>query len=237
MAVRAMLFDYSGTLFRLEEDESWASDLTHADGAPFDYHHQAEIMRRMTQPVGLSVDLDEDARYAWHHRDLDPELHRKAYLEILRHSGVPNREQALGLYNRLIDPGEWTPYPDTGEVLAALSAQGIRIAVVSNIAFDLRPAFTSRGWDRYVDEFVLSYEVGATKPDEAIFRTALDRLGVEGADAVMVGDSEEADGGATALGCGFEFVEPLPTSERPKALRKALQRNGIAIKSTDGPQS
>ncbi len=56
---------------------------------------------------------------------------------------------------------------------------GIKTAVVSNIAFDVRPAFASIGAAEFVDEFVLSFEVGAIKPDAAIFHTALTRLGVE----------------------------------------------------------
>lgn len=227
-----MLFDFSGTLFRLEEDESWAEDLTHSSGEPFDFHHQAEIMRRMTAPVGLPVELDEESRRAWLNRDLDPALHRKAYLEVLRLSGVSTEEQALGLYRRLTDPAEWTPYPDTGEVLATLSAHGIKTAVVSNIAFDLRPCFTARGWNRFVDEYVLSYEVGAIKPSEEIFRAALDRLGVDAVDTVMVGDSEVADGGAATLGCRFELVAPEPTAQRVSALREVLRRYGFQASDT-----
>ncbi len=64
----------------------------------------------------------------------------------------------------------------------------------------------------HVNEFVLSFEVGAVKPDAAIFETALSRLGVEAAHAVMIGDSDEADGGARAVGCGFSLVDPLPTA-------------------------
>jgi len=74
----------------------------------------------------------------------------------------------------------------------------------------------------------LSFEVGAVKPSPAIFETALTRLGVAAEDAVMVGDSEEADGGARALGCGFLLVDPLPTSERPDGMRSALTRYGVA---------
>ena len=33
----------------------------------------------------------------------------------------------------------------------------------------------------------------------------------------MVGDSEEADGGARALGCGFALVDPLPTTSARRA--------------------
>ena len=81
----------------------------------------------------------------------------------------------------------------------------------------------------YVDEFVLSFEVGAIKPDAAIFETALSRLGVEPAHAVMVGDSDEADGGARAVGCGFALVDPLPTSQRADGLTSALTEYGITL--------
>lgn len=91
----------------------------------------------------------------------------------------------------------------------------------------MRPAFGAIGAADHVDEFVLSFEVGAVKPDPAIFTAALDRLGVAAADALMVGDSEEADGGARALGCRFALVDPLPTVERPDGLITALQDVGI----------
>ncbi|KAA0022024.1 HAD family hydrolase [Antrihabitans cavernicola] len=220
----AVLFDFSGTLFRLEENETWLDGLTDDAGCPLDFHQLAELLRRMTAPTGQSVELDPDSQYAWDNRDLDPALHRRAYLEMLSRSGVSSVAQAEGLYRRLSDPGEWSPYPDTGEVLKTLAGEGIRIAVVSNIAFDIRPAFRDRGWDGYVDEFVLSFEVGAVKPDPQIFRIALDRLGVLAADALMVGDSAEADGGATAVGCDFALVQPLPIAERPNALLAAVAR-------------
>jgi FMN phosphatase YigB (HAD superfamily) len=98
---------------------------------------------------------------------------------------------------------------------------------VSNIAFDVRPAF--QAIDAYVDEFVLSFEVGAIKPNAAIFETALTRLGAPAEHAVMVGDSDEADGGARAIGCGFVLVDPLPTTERRDGLRSALTEYGVAV--------
>ncbi|PXX57917.1 HAD superfamily hydrolase (TIGR01493 family)/HAD superfamily hydrolase (TIGR01509 family)/HAD superfamily hydrolase (TIGR01549 family) [Nocardia tenerifensis] len=227
MTIEAVLFDYSGTLFRLEEDESWGDQLVAADGRPFDVHEKAEILRRMTAPVEQIVRFGPDGQYAWDNRDLDPKLHRRAYLEVLRKSGVPTDEQAEVLYGRLIDPMAWTPYPDVDEVLTSLAAQGLQIAVVSNIAFDIRPAFAARNWDRYIDAFALSFEVGAMKPDPRIFAATLDKLGVDPAAALMVGDSAEADGGATALGCRFALVDPLPTAERRSGLLDALRDNGI----------
>jgi HAD superfamily hydrolase (TIGR01509 family) len=231
------MFDYSGTLFRLEEDDSWFAGMR-VDEQEVDGHVQAELMRRMTAPTGIFEDMTArsdvaagaapEAYHAWVNRDLAPHLHREAYLHVLRESGVAH-DQAEALYGLLIDPMNWTPYPDTADVLRGLHSQGIRTAVVSNIAFDLRPAFTRIGAAGDVDEFVLSFEVGAVKPDPAIFEAALTKLGVAAQDAVMVGDSEEADGGARAVGCGFSLVDPLPTTQRPDGLRTALADYGLRL--------
>ncbi|MEU7764675.1 HAD family hydrolase [Nocardia sp. NPDC049190] len=226
MTIDAVLFDFSGTLFRLEDDESWYTDLTGPDGQTFDVHEKAEILRRMTSPAEQSVQFDAEQQYAWDNRDLDPVLHRTAILEVLRRSGVPCVADAERLYARLLDPMEWTPYPDTAAVLKLLAAQDVPVAVVSNIPFDIRPSFTARGWDRSIRAFTLSYEVGVMKPDPAIFHAALAELGVPAQATLMVGDSAEADGAATALGCRFALVDPLPTTERPDALLAALRRHG-----------
>jgi HAD superfamily hydrolase (TIGR01509 family) len=225
--VQAVLFDYSGTLFRLEEDKSWFEGIE-VDERQIDGHVQAELMRRLTAPVGQHVEMTPEAYHAWVNRDLAPHLHREAYLHVLRESGLADHH-AEALYDRVIDTSSWTAYPDTAEVLKGLHRQGIKTAVVSNIAFDVRPAFRAIGATDDVDAFVLSYEVGAIKPDAAIFQTALSRLGVRAERAVMVGDSDEADGGARAVGCGFILVDPLPTVERRDGLRTALADYGLEV--------
>jgi HAD superfamily hydrolase (TIGR01509 family) len=225
--LRAVLFDYSGTLFRLEEADSWFAGMK-VDDRAVDGHVQAELMRRLTAPTGRSVEMDEQTYQAWVNRDLAPHLHREAYLHVLRESGLADHH-AEALYDRVVSPSSWTPYPDTATVLAGLRRQGIATAVVSNIAFDVRPAFDAIGVGEHVTEFVLSFEVGAVKPAPEIFETALARLGVDAADALMIGDSEEADGGARDVGCRFALVDPLPTDQRPDALIEALKANGISV--------
>jgi HAD superfamily hydrolase (TIGR01509 family) len=225
--VRAVLFDYSGTLFRLEEDDSWFAGMR-VDEQAVDGHVQAELMRRLTAPTGRSVDMDQQTHQAWLNRDLAPHLHREAYLHVLRESGLAD-DHAESLYDRVIDPSSWTPYPDTATVLSGLHRRGIKTAVVSNIAFDVRDAFRAIDVADDVDEFVLSFEVGAVKPQPEIFHTALSRLGVDASEALMVGDSEEADGGARAVGCAFALVDPLPTGERPDGLIEALRAHGVTV--------
>lgn len=228
-SVRAVLFDFSGTLFRLEEDDSWFEGMEligEAGRGTVDEHVQAELMLRLTQPTGRSVHMTEEASHAWLNRDLTPHLHREAYLHVLRESGLADHH-AEALYRRVVDPASWTPYPDTVEVLGSLQGLGLGTAVVSNIAFDVRPAFTAAG--AHADEFVLSFEVGAVKPDPRIFEAALGKLGVAAEAAVMVGDSEENDGAARAAGCDFILVDPLPVHERPTGLVDALRDHGIAV--------
>lgn len=227
MPVRAVMFDFSGTLFRLEEDDSWFDGIE-VDERAVDEHVQAELMHRLTAPTGDFVEMDERTRHAWRNRDLEPMLHREAYLHVLRESGLTD-DHAARLYGHISDPASWTPYPDAARVLAGLRRQGISTAVVSNIAYDIRPAFASVGAIDDVDQFVLSFEVGAVKPNAAIFETALSRLGATAADAVMIGDSDEADGGARAVGCRFELVDPLPTEQRPEGLVAALAAAGVAV--------
>ena len=222
--ISAVLFDFSGTLFRLEEDDSWFDGIT-VDEKAVDGHVQAELMRRVTAPTGSSVPMSEEQQHNWANRDLEPHLHREAYLHVLRESGLTGAD-AAALYPKLVDPASWTPYPDTSAALNGLRGAGIKTSVVSNIAFDLRPALAAIG--TAADEYVLSFEV-AVKPNPAIFDIALRRLGVEPADALMIGDSEEADGGARAVGCAFALVDPLPTAQRPDGLIAALRAHGLSV--------
>jgi FMN phosphatase YigB (HAD superfamily) len=76
---------------------------------------------------------------------------------------------------------------------------------------------------------VLSFEIGAAKPDPRIFTEALARLGVRADEALMVGDSEENDGAARGLGCSFALVDPLPITDRPTGLIDALCERGVSV--------
>jgi HAD superfamily hydrolase (TIGR01509 family) len=225
--VEAVLFDFSGTLFRFTERSEWFADLHGEDGTPIHGELQAELIRRMTAPTGIPADLGPDDVAAWERRDLDPDLHRRAYLAVLRSSGLTVPGHAESLYGRVLDPESWDPYPDTAEVLTRLHAAGVGIGIVSNIAFDLRRVLARFDLDGLVGAWALSHEVGRIKPDAGIFTAALDGLGVAADRTLMVGDSEEADGGARAVGCRFALVTPDPVPDRPHALLDAVRAHGL----------
>jgi HAD superfamily hydrolase (TIGR01509 family) len=215
--IRGVLFDYSGTLFRFEPGPGWPSGV--ADEAA-----RERLVTVLTAPTLSADHLPPDLAGAWERRDLDPDVHRTVYLASLASSGVALTEaESEAVYRSLTDPGSWQPYPDTVEVLRSLRADGVPVAVVSNIAWDIREVFRGHGTEDLVTEFVLSYVEGVVKPDPKIFTIACQRIGVAPAEALMVGDSPENDGGAAAIGCATAIVDPLPTSERPSALREAVR--------------
>jgi putative hydrolase of the HAD superfamily len=97
-------------------------------------------------------------------------------------------------------------YDDVPDVLAMLRAAGLGIGLVSNSARDVREFARHHGLD--VDAGVSSFHHGRTKPHASIFRAVLDLLGVEPADAVMVGDTIADDiEGALALGMQAILVD------------------------------
>ncbi|MEU4800379.1 HAD-IA family hydrolase, partial [Streptomyces sp. NPDC023327] len=162
----------------------------------------------------------------WAHRDRGAEQHRAAYTGAARQVPLPDPRLHDALYDRHMTPEAWRPYGDAAQVLTGLRERGVKVAVVSNIGWDLRPVFRAHGLDPYVDAYVLSYEHAVQKPDPRLFATACEALGVDPRDALMVGDDRRADGGAAGLGCAVRFVEHLPVELRPDALRPVLDLVG-----------
>jgi len=60
----------------------------------------------------------------------------------------------------------------------------------------------------FFDDYVLSYEVGANKPDPRIYREAMNRAGASPASCVFVDDLEENIAGAASLGLRTILYKP-----------------------------
>ncbi|MFF7070488.1 HAD family hydrolase [Streptomyces pseudovenezuelae] len=224
----AVLFDFSGTLFRIESTDSWLRAALDEAGIPLAEDEVTRLARELEHvgalPGGVAprVPMPDGPAAVWDVRDESAELHRAAYTGLSRLVTLPDPALHDALYDRHMLPAAWQPYPDAAEVLRALRERGTKVGVVSNIGWDLRPVFRAHGLDPYVDAYVLSYEHGVQKPDPRLFKTACTTLGVEPRDVLMVGDDRRADGGAAALGCAVHFVDHLPTEQRPDALRAVL---------------
>lgn len=232
MTIKGVLFDFSGTLFRIESTRSWLravlakAELTLPEPELTRTAQALESAGALAGGASPSLPLPPDLAGVWAVRDESAELHRAAYTGVSRQVPLPDPRLYDALYDRHMVPDAWHPYPDAAEVLGALCERGVAIGVVSNIGWDLRPVFREHGLDPYVGTYVLSYEHGIQKPDPRLFATACDALGVAPEDTLMVGDDRRADGGAAALGCGVHFVDHLPVADRPDGLRPVLDLVG-----------
>lgn len=202
MTVHGVLLDFAGTLF----DQEGELDTLEAIGVPT--AERADVLAALARADDLVHDpgrLPPELARDWVRRDLTEAEHSSAFVGLFRLAGVPDAV-VIPLYDRACSPAAWTPYDDTTAALRALRAAGVPVAVISNIAWDLRPIFARHDLLDLVDAFVLSYEHARMKPDPELFRIACAAIGAGPRDTVMIGDSVAADGGATAIGCRFVHV-------------------------------
>lgn len=165
--------------------------------------------------VGLQHGLDLDpaayeaARLAalddlQHHPELvhDEEIWIAFTEDIVRGmggSGEGTRSCAVDMVRRWERHEHFALYDDALPALAELRRHGLAIGLVSNGQRDLIEFAAHHALD--VDVAIGSKAHGRAKPHPSIFETALLALGVEAAQAAMVGDSYADDiEGARALG-------------------------------------
>ena len=199
---KAMLLDALGTLLEL------------ARPAP---RLRSELARRF----GVEVSLEqagaaigaEIAYYRGHLNDgRDPESLadlRARCGQVLRDALPAEARAQLPADGRLVEALlaslHFDPFPDAARALPALKARGATLVVVSNWDASLHEVLERVGLARYLDGVLTSAEVGARKPDVAIFARALELAGVRAAEAIHVGDNPAEDvAGARAAG-----IEPV----------------------------
>jgi HAD superfamily hydrolase (TIGR01549 family) len=105
-----------------------------------------------------------------------------------------DRGLAAQLWDR-VDPWANRLYQLTLDAHAALKRLSVLcpLALVSNTAPAARRWLQRNRLERYFGAILLSCEVGISKPDEGIFREALDAVICRPEDAVMIGDRLDAD--------------------------------------------
>ena len=97
------------------------------------------------------------------------------------------------------------------EVVRALRARGLEVAVVSNWDIGLIEQLERLGVASLFTAIVTTAEAGAAKPEPAVFRLALEKLGVDAKRALHVGDEPGDEDGAGAAGMHFAPA-PLATA-------------------------
>jgi phosphoglycolate phosphatase len=131
----------------------------------------------------------------------------------------------------LLNGAASTPYPGAAEGLAAMKAQGLRLACVTNKASRYTdPLLASSGFADYFDQVVTSDRAGRRKPDPEPFLFACRALGVSPQEAAVIGDSaNDAEGGRRA-GCRVLLV---PYGYREGQDVRSIECDGIVVSLLD----
>lgn len=197
MLPRAILFDLDDTIVQAyaRPDVVWfaVAEELGAELAPL-------------APSAVVHAITASAREFWS----DPERHREGRLQLfasrrlvvegafarLASEGhkVPAAEVASRLADRFsaLREEQITLYPDAHQVVDALRAAGVLLALVTNGAAELQRAKVERfDLARRFHHIQIEGEHGFGKPEERAYRHAMTTLGVEAAETWMVGDNLE----------------------------------------------
>ena len=92
-------------------------------------------------------------------------------------------------------------YDDVLPALTDLKERGIRLGLISNFDQDITALFEKLGLSPLLEVVVTSQDAGYNKPHPEIFKAALQRAGVDAAEAAYVGDQYQVDvEGANGVG-------------------------------------
>ena len=192
VAYRAVLFDAGETLLSphpsfpellavvLREDGHDVEPETIREKLPI----VAELFTRATERGEQWSTTSEGSRRFW----------KELYRVLLRELDVPFSDGlTVRLYTTFTDVANYRLFPDAIPVLEKLRGAGLRLGLISNFEAWLERLLDALEATAFFEVRVISGVEGIEKPDPAIFRLALDRMGVRPEAAAYVGDSVQYD--------------------------------------------
>ena len=183
--VKAVLLDGMGTLVRLVPPAPALAASLGVDIATAERAFDAEVGYYLEHQLEGS----DQAGLA--------DLRRRSAAVLAEVAGVPAERGLDALMGSL----RFEAFDDVAPALMDLRERRLRLVVVSNWDWTLSDVLGGLGLLPLLDAVVTSAEVGAAKPERAIFEAGLAAAGCAAADAVHVGDSAVNDvEGARAAG-------------------------------------
>ena len=213
--------------------------LDYSGGADLCWQHACVTAAPAVEQARLLEALADTRRWFWS----DPVRHRRERVDMLRAwtriaaaalercGGDPGLAAALAEAYAARRRAAMRLFPDALDLLQRLRARGVPLALVTNgDAEQQRDKIERYDLARFFDVIVVEGEFGAGKPDEVVYRAALDGLGVPPADAWMVGDHLEFDvAGPQRLGVRGVWLDregagvPAGSPVRPARIIRSLQ--------------
>lgn len=188
----AIIFDFDGLLV----DSEW-----------YHFHSYSEVFKR----YGHTIDEKEYYKY-WtslglgargeierHRLDIDPD-------DII--------DAKIPIYTRYCRDGSIRFFPEAREIVELLDAAGKRLAIASGSSTpNIHAILKNEKMTRYFPVVTGKNHVKKTKPDPAVFRLALEKLGREARECVVLEDAEKGMIAARALGIPVIIIKSKQTKE------------------------
>ncbi len=205
--IKAIIFDYGGTLAN--------------SNTPWDNVSEKAVKRLSLDGIDVKATDFQNAimdtvewRMTIHTEGREADSHEffNYALGILGHSAGRDATDELEMY--VYEAGETEWLADLDALLPSLS-ENYKIALLSNAWLEApRQTLRDKGYGRWFDVMVCSYDIKISKPDPRIFQHTLNLLEVDASEAVMIGDSIKADiEGAINAGLEAVWVDNEGTGE------------------------
>jgi HAD superfamily hydrolase (TIGR01662 family) len=224
-AFTTVLFDLGSTLIYF--DAEWEPTMQEA----------AVALHRKLVEMGFALDDSFPAAYRsasretyrWRDEDLIETPAQVVLRKALAAAGHPDpaddqvREALAELY--AVSQAHWHVEEDALSTLEELRRRGYRLGLISNAGYDgdVHVLIDKAQLRPYLEYIISSAACGIRKPHPRIFQMALDSLGVQASEAVMVGDFLAADIlGANSMGMGSVWITRRADPVVSKGLREVI---------------
>lgn len=187
LQIQAVVFDFAGVLV----------------GSLSAYQNRWE---RVAHRVGLT-DGGELERFL-HQGERGSQHTQQWWAERMTALAVPS-EQWRDLYQQLFD--SWASDPDCLEVIEALRARGVRLALLSNGEGTAAGLIHHYPFLSHFEAVLLSGEMGVAKPDHAAFHAVEQRLNLPPHHLLFVDDARHNVAAARRFGWHAHAFEDVPT--------------------------
>ncbi|WP_088893507.1 HAD-IA family hydrolase [Leptolyngbya ohadii] len=152
------------------------------------FFHSFKAAPRMAFPGASQAEIPQK-EYAWWEAIAYQTFSEVGVVEQFSNFG----EFFAGLYDYFAKADPWFIYDDVRQALDYWQSEGITLAVLSNFDSRLYPVLDALGLLYYFSSVTISTEVGAAKPETAVFQAALAKHGISADRAWHIGDSLRED--------------------------------------------
>jgi HAD superfamily hydrolase (TIGR01549 family) len=220
-----VLFDLGSTLIYF--DAEWEPVMREA----------AEVMHRKLVEMGFALDesfpgayrATSREAYRWRDEDMVETPAPVVLRKVLATFGYadPTDEQIHEALAALyaVSQSHWHVEDDAVSTLQELLRRGYRLGLISNAGYDedVQILIDKAALRPYLQFIISSAACRIRKPHPRIFQMALDSLGVQAGEAVMVGDFLAADVlGANSMGMGSVWITRRADPVVSKGLREVI---------------